>query len=562
VRWRLTLTVVAVVGLALLGGGLLLVNWVEATLLNDVRTRNAVALESMSEALGNGQLPTELLLSQRNLERRLQDTSTGSENLGELLSTTWFFADGPIFQQAGVRYLVDNAGRVMLFGRSGLPADLGGYVEVTRDIETTKGRMTLHAVTPRGDIDRSVRALSGALVLGLPLLVVAAGAMTWAIAGRTLAPVASITRRVRELSATTLDARVPVPDSGDEITELAITMNEMLERLHRSSVAQRQFLSDASHELRSPVASIRAQLETALRYPDEVDWPSLARVVLAEDERLDHLVGNLLTMARLDEGRMGPRAEVDVEDLVMAQAARLRGVGDVAVDVSGVSAGRVWGNAGELTSVVRNLVDNGVRHGRSRVVVTLRDAGPWVVLTVADDGAGVPADQRDRVFERFARLDEGRERDAGGAGLGLALSRRIVEHHGGRISVTDGPLGGAQFVVSLPSATWVGRTSDPDDADPDAAGPDDAAGSDDAIGPDDAIGAEGADGPDGATRPSGPTSQPGMRPASTPAAIAASSWPSTMSSPASQKPGSARSQSTMRPSSSGGIDPPAESSSR
>jgi len=226
-----------------------------------------------------------------------------------------------------------------------------------------------------------------------------------------------------------------------------------LDRLEKASVKQRQFVSDASHELRSPVASIRTQIETALRYPDDVDWPSVARTVLAEDDRLDHLVGNLLAMARLEEGRFGPRSDVDIDELVMAQRARMS---DVSLDLSGVSAGRVWGNSDELTSVVRNLLDNAARHCRSRVVVTVGEEGPWVVLTVADDGDGVAPEDRQQVFARFARLQEGRARDSGGTGLGLALTKRIVEHHGGRIHVEDGEQGGARFVVSLPSASWTG----------------------------------------------------------------------------------------------------------
>ena len=451
VRWRLTLIVIAVVGVALLLGGLLLVKVVEGTLVNDVRTRNEVALASMADALGEGQIPTELLVSQETLERRI--TSAAREDIDQAPATTYFFIDGEALQGTGWRVFMDDAGRMMLFGRRGLPSTVGGdYVETTLELSSPLGPLTLHAVTPRDDVDRSLRALTGALVLGLPLLVLAAGVMTWAVTGRSLAPVAAITRRVRELSATTLDARVPVPPSGDEITELAETMNEMLERLERSSAAQRQFLSDASHELRSPVASIRAQLETALRYPHDVDWPAVAEVVLAEDDRLDHLVGNLLAMARLEEGRQGPRTEVDLEDLVLLQARRLTGV---RVDVSSVSAGRVWGNAGELTSVVRNLTDNAARHASSEVCISLREEGPWVVLRVGDDGEGVAPEDRDRIFERFTRLQEGRTRDSGGAGLGLALSRRIVENHRGRIHVEDRPEGGAVFVVSLPSAAWV-----------------------------------------------------------------------------------------------------------
>jgi signal transduction histidine kinase len=134
----------------------------------------------------------------------------------------------------------------------------------------------------------------------------------------------------------------------------------------------------------------------------------------------------------------------------------------VSLDLSGVLAGRVWGNQGELTSVVRNLLDNAARHAESRVSVSLQTIGPWVVLRVGDDGPGIPVAERDAVFERFARLQDGRARDQGGTGLGLALTRRIVEQHGGRITVEDDPLGGACFVVSLPSVDWQ-PGAEPDD---------------------------------------------------------------------------------------------------
>lgn len=448
VRWRITLIVTVVVGVTLLLGGYLLVQWVEATLVNDVRTRNDVALSSMARVMSAGQVPSELLLDESDLERQL--TSGGVSGLNDVLGSTFFYIDGSALDAVGVK--LDDEGRMLLFGRNLLPPDEGeGYIESSRTLVTENGDLVLHAVTPRIDVKRSVSALSGALLVVLPALVFSAGGMAWVVAGRTLAPVSAMSRRVRELSATNLDARVPVPPSHDEIAQLAVTMNQMLDRLERSADVQRQFVSDASHELRSPVASIRAQLETALRYPEDVDWNQVATVVLAENERLDHLVGNLLAMARLEEGRFGRRTEVALEDLVVAQARRFT---DVAVDLREVSAGRVWGNAGELTSVVRNLTDNAVRHARSEVSFSLKEAGPWVVLKVCDDGTGVDPADRQRIFQRFARLEEGRTRDSGGAGLGLALSRRVVEHHGGHVHVEDSPTGGACFVVTLPSAHW------------------------------------------------------------------------------------------------------------
>lgn len=466
VRFRLTVTVVLVVGLSLLGGGTLLVKWVEATLVNDLKVRNERILETMADSIiRDNRFPPELFGSVADLtgemdEQRTNELFGANVDAEQVISSTYFYMDGDIPQY--VRGL-DNAGRLAFFRRRDPPPSPERWtIEVTRDIPTLNGTITLHAVSSSEDLLRSVNALSAALWLGLPVLVVGAGFMTWVIAGRTLAPVAVMTRRVRELSATTLDARVPVPPTDDEISQLARTMNEMLDRLQQASVTQRQFVSDASHELRSPVASIRAQLETALRYPDDVDWPAVARIVLAEDARLEHLVGNLLAMARLEEGRLGPRHDVDLDDLVMSQTQRMTGV---QVDVSGVSAGRVWGNPDELTSVVRNLLDNAARYAASTVWVSVREAGPWVTLSVSDDGPGIPLEDRERVFERFARLQEGRSRDQGGTGLGLALSRRVVEHHGGRIHVEQAAAGGACFVVSLPASSWTGEQATDDGAD-------------------------------------------------------------------------------------------------
>lgn len=454
VRFRLTVAVVLVVGFSLLGGGTLLVRWVEATLVNDLKVRNERILASMAESISQGDVPTEFFtpVDEVRMDEATRQLFGGAEDAERAISTTYFYMDGAIADYLPGR---NSQGQIVLFQRQDPPESLpGDTVEVTKDLQTVDGVITLHAVSSVADIERSVGTLSAALWLGLPVLVVGAGLMTWLIADRTLAPVGAMTRRVRELSATTLDARVPVPPTDDEIAELATTMNQMLDRLQSASVSQRQFVSDASHELRSPVASIRAQLETALQYPDDVDWPSVARIVLAEDARLEHLVGNLLAMARLEEGRLGPRSELDMDDLVMAQTPRMTGV---RLDLSGVSGGRVWGNPDELTSIVRNLLDNAARHARSTVAVSVRATGPWVVLTVADDGPGIAPEDRERVFERFARLQEGRSRDQGGTGLGLALSRRVAEAHGGRIHIESSPLGGACFVVSLPSAGWTGE---------------------------------------------------------------------------------------------------------
>ena len=221
----------------------------------------------------------------------------------------------------------------------------------------------------------------------------------------------------------------------------------MLDRLEESSLRQRRFVSDASHELRSPVASIRAQLEVALRKGDAADWNAVAGRVLEEDARLEDAVAELLELARAEEGAPLDQADVDLDELVLEEARRER---RVAVDTTKVSAGRVQGSATQLARAVRNLLDNACRHAERRVDVTLAPHDGSVRLTIDDDGPGVAPEDRERVFDRFTRLDEGPRRDAGGVGLGLSMVRVIVERHGGHVGVDEAPIGGARFTVTLP----------------------------------------------------------------------------------------------------------------
>lgn len=466
VKFRLASRVFVIVALALFLGGFLLTRWVETTLTNDVRNRNEIILTAMVDALSRGEVPAELFARARDFSVPLDEqtrTNIFGQNLNpqDVISSTYFYIEGEGITDLEIQG-VNSSGQLVFFGREGPPRQVEeSAIRVTKELQTSLGTLTLHAVSPTENIERSIGALTGALWLGLPVLAMASGLMTWIVADQALVPVGIMTRRVRELTATTLDARVPVPDTRDELAELASTMNQMLDRLHYASLAQRQFVSDASHELRSPVASIRTQLETAMMFPDDVDWPEIAKIVLAEDARIEHLVGNLLAMARLEEGRHGPQSEVDLDELVLGQVPRIT---QVAVDARGVRGGRVWANVDELTSVVRNLLDNAVRHAQSRVAVAVYETGPWVAYVVDDDGPGVPDDERDRIFDRFARLQEGRSRDQGGSGLGLALSKRIVDHSGGRIEVADSPLGGARFIAWFPSSSWAGEEDHDDTA--------------------------------------------------------------------------------------------------
>jgi signal transduction histidine kinase len=240
---------------------------------------------------------------------------------------------------------------------------------------------------------------------------------------------------------------------ADEIGRLARTMNDMLDRLQSSAERQRRFIGDASHELQGPLATVRTELEVALAHPEKANWPAAAADLLEENERMTRLVQDLLFLARADEGSAAarPMARVDLDDVVLAEVERARAHARVPIDLSKVSGAEVRGNADDLGRVVRNLLDNAERYARTTVTVSLVTVGAVVELVVADDGPGVPDTDRDRIFERFRRLDEARSRNTGGSGLGLAIAREAVTAHGGDISVEAGRPG-ARFVVRLPAA--------------------------------------------------------------------------------------------------------------
>jgi signal transduction histidine kinase len=228
----------------------------------------------------------------------------------------------------------------------------------------------------------------------------------------------------------------------------------MLARLDSAQATQRRFISDASHELKSPLATLRQYAEVARTHPDRVTQQELREVVLEEGGRLERLVQGMLVLARADEGALRPEpVDVDLDDLLLDEARRVRSAG-LAVDTSGVLATRIRGDAGLLAQLVRNLVDNAARHARTGISVAVSSDGHGATasLTVDDDGDGIPVAERNRVFERFVRLDDARARDTGGSGLGLSIVREIAHAHGGEVLAEDAPSGGARLRVELPAA--------------------------------------------------------------------------------------------------------------
>ncbi len=340
-----------------------------------------------------------------------------------------------------------------------VPGQEDRYAVVARAVDHPgEGPVTLVVVGRSTEQVQEARSVSLLLlVVAVPVVVLLLAATVWMSIGRALRPVEAMRRQADTITSAHLDQRLEQPPGGDEIPRLAATLNEMLDRIDEVQRRQRQFVSDASHELRSPLTVIRQSAEVARSYPERVSIGDLADDVLAESQRLETLVSALLLLARVDDADRATVPDrqdvVDVDDLVLAEAGRLAaGRDDLALDVSRVSAGQVHGNAVLLGQVVRNLLDNAVRHARSRVEVTLLEQDGRVRLLVDDDGAGIPPEDRERVFERFVRLDEARAREEGGSGLGLAIVSKIVELAGGTVLLETAPLGGARFAVSLPAA--------------------------------------------------------------------------------------------------------------
>jgi signal transduction histidine kinase len=284
------------------------------------------------------------------------------------------------------------------------------------------------------EVRHSVRTLWSGLRFGIPMVVLAVALVAWFLAGRALRPVEAMRQEVENISATTLQRRVREPRSHDEVARLARTMNSMLGRLQASRDHERQFLSDASHELRSPLASMRAQLETG-------SWSDDAAGVKAEATRLAHIVDDLMDLAKADEAAP-PRSDTDLDEVVLEEVSAITSTSDIAIDATNVGAARLTGDR-------QSLVENACRHAASRVDVSLTNVDGVVTLTVDDDGEGIAEEDRQRVFERFARTDSSRSRNTGGVGLGLAVVRATAQRHGGDVQYQLSPTGGARFVVTL-----------------------------------------------------------------------------------------------------------------
>jgi signal transduction histidine kinase len=435
VRVRTTAAAVTVVGAALVVAALAMVVLLRRSLTEDVRTTALLRAEAVASDLATGDPDLETAGEQDEEFVQVLDRD------GRVVASSPRLAGLP-----PVARLAPGESQQVEVSFEDDP-----FLAVAISAGSEQGRRTVIVGRTLETVVESSGTVIGLLIAGVPLLTLIVGAVAWRVVGRALAPVEAIRAEVEAISGKELHRRVPDPPGNDEIARLAETMNQMLARLEEARDRQRRFVSDAAHELRSPVTTIRQHAEVALSHPDGTRLDELAQVVLEEDLRLQRVVEDLLLLSKIDEGTLRLRIEtVDLDDLVFEEGERLRGTTDLRVDVGDVSAGRVVGDKTQLARLVRNLADNAVRHARSTVALSLSETVPHVVLAVDDDGSGIAPPERKRIFERFVRLDEARDRDSGGSGLGLAIVAEIAAAHGATVVALDGPLGGARLEVRFP----------------------------------------------------------------------------------------------------------------
>lgn len=446
-RSRITALATLVLTIVLVLAAVLIVSQVDRQIRNDLAEQNEETLTDIVAAIEIGDAPENI---------RLPLASDGTEFIISKADGTWVNStirtivseevsgpDLPVPDLPGTGL----AGSESIIVFDEFLVDPATMESSTRTAISPAGvQYTVDAISPTAIVDRAVGQVRTVLWFVIPVLALLFGLLMWWLAGRMLRPVDQLTAKARRIRTDTLNERLDEPGTGDEIDRLAQTLNSMLERLDRGAQAQAQFVSDASHELRSPLTVILGESELA------AGSPTPERLAAANAKTVEHahqmrvLIADLLELAQAGE-TTPRRGDVDLEDIVRSACADI----GCNVDTTGLSPQRILGEASALTRVFRNLLENAARHSRERVAVGSRVTDGNIEVSVDDDGPGVAEEDRHLIFERFSRADESRRRTDGGTGLGLAIAKAIVEAHEGSIDVTDSPsLGGARFRVVLP----------------------------------------------------------------------------------------------------------------
>jgi len=442
VRTRSVLVAVVVVLVALLAGGSGLVYALQSNLeqtatadASDRADEVAALIQSSGVTAAAASLPAESRSGQFVQIIGHDDTVVGASN--QMVGAHAMSPQRPLPDRiAAAEIDIDYLG------------ESGDWLVVSHGVAAGPASYVVQVATPLRVQRQTLQTVSIFLLGATPLLLVAVAVAVWLLVGRALRSVELIRHEVSEIDAQRLASRVQVPRTRDQIAALAATMNVMLDRLESSHRAQRSFVSDASHELRSPLATLTTAAELASR-ADEPTRTHLLNTITEELARMRALVDNLMTLARADAHDLPSRRdEVDLDDLVDSEIRRLRATSTTLVSVE-LEPARVIGDPRQLEQCLRNLIDNAERHARSAVRITLRTRNGEAVLWVDNDGPLIEVADRERIFERFVRLDDSRSRDVGGSGLGLAITRAAVASHGGAVAVVEGPSGWCRFELRL-----------------------------------------------------------------------------------------------------------------
>lgn len=449
IRWRLMTIGLVGLAVALAAAGTLMYAVLSATLSRTLASEASAAAREVASLVDQNRLSDPVPVSGALVVQVLDGSSR-------------VVAGSPVADRLTPLVTADEAGRALAGEALTVPGSRSGLAGRLQVAAVAAGPgsapVTVVAGVQTGDVEVSLGLVRTMLLVGLPVLLAALGAVAWRVIGAALAPVEALrlgaerigadaragrlTRRPRPSSVVPADAevpadRLPVPESRDEIRSLATTLNGMLDRLDALAERQQAFVDDAAHELRSPLATLRTQLEVAAHVGE---GGSLPTELLPDIERLARLVDDLLVLARSgSEVRSGRVEAVDLTSLLGEIATRYAAarVPVTLADSDGPAETVLSAYRPDLVRVVTNLVDNAVRHASTAVTLSVGadPGGTW--LRVTDDGHGIPDGDRERVFERFARLDEARDRDSGGSGLGLPIARELARRNGADLHLAD-----------------------------------------------------------------------------------------------------------------------------
>ena len=447
IRVRVTLTATAVVAVTLMISGITLALLVQNSLHASLDEAAQARAEDVASLVAAGNLQSTIANTgeESSLVQVIDSTNSVIAATDNIQGQQAILSEPPVLGEATVS-TIDQ-----------VPLGNAQFRVVAEPVQLRTGPGWVYVGTSLAQANSAVRSLTALFAVGLPLVLLIVTWALWRAVGQVLQPVDAIRRQAAVIGGADLSQRVPVPTSTDEIASLAVTMNEMLQRLELAARRQRQFVGDASHELRSPLAALRAQVDVALAYPEAAGSARVLESIQDQVARMSTLIDDLLFLARSAESApMSMAGIVDLDELVLAELHRLRELGGPAIELVTVRAARVEGSERDLARMLRNLGDNAREHADSTVALLLTLTDEMAELSVADDGHGIRKDDRARVFERFTRLDDARARTTrgGGTGVGLSIARQVVLDHRGTIEITGRPDGhsGAVFVVRFPLA--------------------------------------------------------------------------------------------------------------